>query len=238
MRSTIKIAAAIAAFVPSLLSAQTGLDGVIGADWAGYTAKQVLYSDAALNGNFGTPDNIAQPTGYEIFMRRDANWVYTALRTTGGRNSGGLLFANLYYGLRFGAGPYGSTGGSTISFEVANDRAFLAGGACCFNDNASNLIQYATSSTGGVDIFESAINLTAFTGNALGVTGYTFDPSAVGIRLNLSQSFGFSVAGGASYGDDRLGFVSLSTVPEPSTYALMAAGLAAIGLAKRRRRHA
>lgn len=237
MRSSLRFVAAVAALVPSVLSAQVGLDGAIGADWTGSTAKQVNYSAAALNGNFGAPDNINTPTGYEIFMRRDANWLYTALRTTAGRNSGGLLFANLYYGLRFGAGPFGSSGGSTLSFEVTNDRAFLAGSGPYFNDNASNLIQYATTSVGGVDIFESAIHLSAFTGNALGVTGYVPDASAVGIRLNLSQSFGYSVAGGqTNYGDERLGFVPLAVVPEPSTYALMAAGLAALGLVARRRR--
>ncbi|MBC8089351.1 MAG: PEP-CTERM sorting domain-containing protein [Phycisphaerae bacterium] len=176
-------------------------------------------------------------------MRRDANWLYTAFRTTGGMNAGGLLFANLYFSLRSGPGPFGSSG-SSIGFEIPNDRAFKPGGACCFNDNGSNLIRFATSSSAGnPDVLESAIDMSVFLGNALNVTGYNVDPNAVGVRLNLSQTFGYSVVGGATYGDPAtgpaLGYVSTqSVVPEPSTYALMFAGLAAVGVAARRRRNA
>jgi len=42
------------------------------------------------------------------------------------------------------------------------------------------------------------------------------------VVLRLSQSFGYSVAGGGSYGDDRLGVVTLeaSAVPGPVVVAL------------------
>ena len=35
-------------------------------------------------------------------MRRDANYLYTAIRTTGGGDAAGLLFSNLYFSLRYG----------------------------------------------------------------------------------------------------------------------------------------
>ncbi|MGV3710861.1 MAG: PEP-CTERM sorting domain-containing protein [Gemmatimonas sp.] len=239
MRTTLRIAAVVATLVPALMSAQTALDGQIGSEWTGYTPKQVLYDPNAPESNFGAPTNASKYASYDIFMRRDANWLYTAFRTTNGMTSSGLLFANLYFSVRSGAGPVGSAGQS-IGIEVSNDRAFKPGGDCCFNDNGSNLIQWATSSSpGNPDIFESAINLSVFLANALGVTNFNPDPNPVGIRLNLSQTFGYSVAGGATYGDEVLGFVSTqSVVPEPSTYALMAAGLAALGVAARRRRSA
>lgn len=244
MRFRFTLAAAAALAIPSFASAQVGLDGLIGAEWTGVNPVLALYDPAAPTSNFGSPTNKNHVTGYEIFMRRDANWLYTAFRTTGGMNSGGLMFANLYFSLRSGPGQYGNSG-SSIAFEVTNDRAFKPGGACCFNDNGSNLLRFATtSSAGNPDILESAIDLSVFFNNALNVTGYVVDPNAVGVRLNLSQTFGYSVVGGPTYGDPTtgpaLGFVSAqqSVVPEPSTYALMCAGLAAMAVTARRRRKA
>ena len=62
------------------------------------------------------------------------------------------------------------------------------------------------------------------------------------VVLRLSQSFGYSVGGGALYGDDRLGRETLdagaAAVPEPSEVAVLGIGLMALALARRRSRSA
>ncbi len=240
MKQRLLLAVVVAVVLPGVAMAQpVGLNGLIGAEWTGIVPVAVTYDPNAAQSNFGTPGTTNHVIGYEIFLRKDANFLYTALRTVGG-DASGYTFANLYYSLRSGPGPVGNTG-SSIGFEVTNDRAFSPGNPGYFNDGPGNLLQFATSSTqGGPDIIEAAIDLSVFLGNALNVTGFGI-ANPVGIRLNLSQSFGYSVAGGQSgYGDTRLGYVSLdtTTVPEPSTYVLFASGLAALGFAARRRRNA
>ncbi|MBC7941982.1 MAG: hypothetical protein H7Z19_19865 [Chitinophagaceae bacterium] len=227
----------VLALLPTLVSANpVGLDGAIGAEWAGVSSVAVAYDALAPLGNFQAAGTTNHLTGYEIFMRSDANYLYTAVRTTGGGDASAVLGSNLYFALRYGTGPFGSAGGTTIGFEIGNNRAFAPGANGYYNDTAADLIRFA-SSEGAVDVFEAAIDMSVFTGNALGVAGYGLPAgeTAAGIRLNLSQSFGYSVAGGASYGGSRLGFVSLrGEVPEPGGLAL--AGLALTALAVTRRK--
>jgi hypothetical protein len=56
--------------------------------------------------------------------------------------------------------------------------------------------------------------------------------------VNLSQSFGYAVAGGSSFGPNRLGVVTIGgtpAVPEPATWAMMIGGFGLIGATMRRR---
>jgi hypothetical protein len=59
------------------------------------------------------------------------------------------------------------------------------------------------------------------------------------VQLRLSQTFGYSVAGGSSFGDDRLGFAKLtSAAPEPAAWSMMLVGFFGLGSMVRRRRAA
>lgn len=237
----IKKFVALALFAPFLaVAAPVGLDGSIGAEWAGVVPAVVFQDSAAPVSNFGSPTNI-NATGYNIYERTDGNYLYIGLQTTGAPSAATPVFGNLYFALLYGAGPTPST----IGFELTNDRAFKPGDPSntYYNDTAANLIRTSVTAGGGSapSVIEAAIDLSVFRNNALGVAGFTGLPSGelpFGILTFLSQSFGYSVAGGnANYGPTQLGFVPLlaaAAVPEPETLALFGLALGAAALVRRR----
>ncbi len=201
-------------------AAPTSVDGILGVEWIGSNSVSVVYNAAAPIGNFGAPTNETNDTAYTIRTRSDVNYVYVGLETVG-NYTGPVNAANLY----FDTNP--STG-SDIGFEVINNRAFIPGvfTGGPLNDGyypyaPSSDISYGqtvgNSSTPAV--IEFAIPIGVFTTDSLS-TGFT--PLAISsVQLRLSQSFGYSVAGGATYGVDRLGVVA---VPEPMSLGMLALG--------------
>ncbi len=220
-----------------------GLDGTIGAEWSGVTPSHVLFDSAAPSSNFDSPSNKSNNVAYDIYMRTDAHYLYAGLKTTGPAVDNSLVFANLYFALVYGGG----TGLSTIGFQVTNDLAFDTSNGTAFSDSPANLIRSAvfTGTDTDPDVIEVAIDLSVFMSNALGVSHFSGLPSgetADGIAMFMSQSFGYSAAGGTTdYGPAHLGFVATpneTTVPEPGSLALAGlalAGLAAAGALGRRR---
>jgi hypothetical protein len=209
-------------------AAPVSINGTLGAEWAGATVKSVLYNPAAPTSNFGAPTNEANVTAYDIYTRGDSNYFYVGLTTTGNTYAGGLDFANLYFST--------TLTGSNVGFELTNQNAFVPGvpGNYPYTPG-SNDIHYAvtpgTPSTPGV--IEFAAPWAVFTSNSLGLSPAPAVPTTA-VQLRLSQAFGYSVAGGASYGSDRLGQVAV--VPEPATISLAAAGVVGALAASRKRR--
>jgi len=221
-------------------AAPNSVDGILGPEWAGASIANVLYNPAAPNGNFGAPTNQSELTAYNIFTRGDNDYLYVAIQTLGNTYPGGVDSSNLYFGT--------TMAGSNIGFEVMNNRAFYPGGSAGYFNYTplSSGIEYSL--TPYVDastpmVMEVAFPWSVFTTNSLGVNNGAgvpvFTPNATsGVRLNLSQSFGYSVAGGqAFYGNDRLGVVT-TPVPEPGTLALAGMGLAGLAYYGIRRRSA
>jgi hypothetical protein len=179
-------------------------------------AAFVGYDPAAPTSNFAASSNINHNVAYNISVTSDATYVPVTADPASGGAVNGLNFANLY--LSTVVNPTTWSGGSTIGFEVNNYQAFKPGFAGYYNTSNDGFITTITSSM--VDVL-------------IPWNYFTTDPDNIGfnkisaanniLRLNLSQSFGYSVAGGrASYGNQLLGTAIYSAaatpVPEPSTY--------------------
>jgi opacity protein-like surface antigen len=225
------LAAAAAIVFASPAAAQITVDGNYDAAYGAATST-VAFDPAQASFNFGAPAGFSETSNYSIYLRGDAGFVYGLLRAD---RVTGLPFANLYFDL-----DYQTRSGSDLGFEITNDRAFVPG-VPGYAENLAGL-EFAQAADGmGVE-FRIANSL--FTGP---IAGLSYNPNVVfpaeggSIRLNLSQSFGYAVAGGATtYGTARLGVVTLDAavapVPEPATWAMMIMGFGLVGGAMRRRR--
>jgi len=211
----------VASVVSSFSFAQVGIDGNLGTEWSGANMVSVEFNAAAPTSNFGTPTNENHLVAYDIYTRSDAAWIYVMVQMNeangGSAAAGSAVFgSNLY----FDTDPENGNG-SDLGFEVTNNRAFTPG-VPGYNTVGLDLTNYQWASS--LDSIEFALSW-----NYL-----MTDPGAMGfgtptdsVVLRLSQSFGYSVAGGATYGDDRLG--RFEAVPEPGTMILGAlAGIAAL----------
>lgn len=203
-------------------------------DGSGFGAPSaiVLYDPGAPTGNFDSPGPTTSGAAYDIYMRGDASYAYVLLTQTGLGISAGP-FANLY----FGTGPT-AFNGSDVGFEVTNSTVFFPSTG-------------ASQSTEGTGIAYAILDGGASIEFAVPFSYLETDPQNVGFNkltaadpdlvLRLSQSFGYSVAGGATYGVDRLGVIVARfapSVPEPATWAMIVVGMGAIGLVTRRRQKA
>ena len=236
MRNVLRLAAP-AALIFTATPALAGpvIDGTVNPGEYGPATASVATDPGAPNSNFGTPGNTAT-AGYNIFLNDTNDTLFGAIAQTGGVAAG--PFTNLYFDID----PATGTGGSELGIEVTNKRGFVAGTSNYFD--LSSAINFSTSTTGGLTTIEFSIDNSVFRDFIAGAAaqGY-FGPGGYtqqDVRLNLSQSLSYSVAGGASsYGASRLGTFSAAApgaVPEPATWAMMLFGFGGLGFAMRRQR--
>ncbi len=210
----------------SAASAAIVIDGAYDADY-GAAKSTVIYNPLAPESNFAAPTNGSDTTAYSIYLTDQAGFYYGFLKAA---TSTGLSFANLYFDLD----PQNGNG-SDIVLEVTNSRIANPNNGVY---GAVAGLQFVVSADGtGI---EFKVPNTVFTAAVPGVqyeAGQQFASVGSAVTLRLSQSFGYSVAGGATYGNDRLGAVTLvsaAAVPEPETIAILGLGLGALALSRRR----
>jgi hypothetical protein len=227
------LAAAAALVVAAPAAAQITVDGTRDAAFGASTAS-VAYTATPPNGNFGTPGTVSD-TAYDLYFASDANNVFGFVQSD---RAGIGPFANLYFGLNGAGTNFGLEIAAAVGGNPARVNAFIPqNGSKVALD--SSLFQ-AVASGDGTGL-EFSLSNSIFTGPIAGLTylnGQTFPTTGGTVRVNLSQSFGYAVAGGASFGPNRLGtFVIGGTpaVPEPATWAMMLFGFGGLGYAMRRR---
>jgi hypothetical protein len=220
------IAATAMAAVATSANASITVDGNYDAAYGAATAH-VGYDPLAPQGNFGSPGNVNHITAYDIYLHDEGGTLYGFLQADS--STAGVNFANLYFDL-----DPANNNGSDLGFEIGNNDAFIPGVA----GSATPLpgMTYAL----GANSFEFSIDNSYFTSAIPGLNyyaGHTLAAPGGQVTLRLSQAFGYSVAGGDSYGPNRLGTVTLSGgVPEPAGWSMMILGFLGAGSALRSRR--
>ena len=217
---------------PAVCRAGFVVDGVLDADY-GAVKSTVLFDTTAPIGNFGSPGNTNHAAGYGIYLAADATNVYGFFQAD--RDIDSLPFSNIYFRTT-------ASGGSNVGFEVTNERAFTPGVGGYFTPvtglaHASQT--FAANGTGTT--LEFSIPWSFFTGDPLGMGFTKIDAANSMLQLRLSQTFGYSVAGGPGYGNARLGQVTFAPagVATPAPAGLLIAlvgGGSLLTFVRRRRR--
>ena len=206
------------------------IDGALDAAYGSATAH-VTYDAGAPNSNFQAPTQYTDHASYDIYMTTDANYWYGFFQAGNDASIVGT-FANLYFDVDPANGN-----GSDIGFELSTGQTnfFIPGMTDTNPPIAVHDILTAASSDGKG--FEVAIPLHYFVEKLVGQPYYPETAFAGGsATLRLSQTFGYSVAGGEGYGPNRLGLFETPTgVPEPATWGTMLLGFGLLGMALRRR---
>ena len=204
------------------------VDAALDASYGAATAH-VSYDPGAADSNFGAPTQYTRWASYDIYMTTDANYWYGFFQAD---TDADIVapFANLYFDVDPANGN-----GSDIGFELSSGHQdfFIPGPGA--NIDVGDIL---TATSADQHSFEVAIPLHYFISKIAGEPYYADTQFGGGqATLRLSQTFGYSVAGGDSYGINRLGAFATpeAGVPEAATWVSMVLGFGLLGTAMRRR---
>jgi len=195
-----------------------------------HPAARLVLAGAAF-GLFGAPAHAAFATAGELCSAGTLTATFTDLSTASYSACSGAWVGNLNpsSAADVEAQIAADFGGLVVSYTGKSDD----GG---FGPFAANL-----SSNTGVLLFDTAqtglfvLGLKAATNFSL----YQFDGGTLGITSIAYDTFGTAVNGnGVAQGLSHAAvYANVTVVPEPETYALLLAGLGAVGFVARRRKH-
>jgi hypothetical protein len=220
------LALAAACTISSAAQAIT-LDGVLDLDGSYGPFKAIaLDSPTPPNGNFQTPGPFAD-SNQAFYSKAEPGMVYFFIAS----DDMTLPFSNIYLDLD----PHNDNG-SDLGFEVTNDRAFVPGVAGYAE--ALDGLNFVVGTSG----FEFSISNALLTSPIAGLSNHPLASIGGDVVLRLSQTGGYAVVGGETYGPNRLGRVTLidaaTAVPEPASWAMLIGGFGLVGGTMRRSRQA